>query len=247
MAHRAPRATRRASGDALRRLVPAPVMRAVGEEIGQLLRLGRRLVTNRGRLGIVGLALIALLAAGGIAGAAEPAPANRSALDAWSSPAPSAALAIAPAASAAVAPSAAAATTPALADDPAFQGPNLLDLGAKTLLVVALLFVTLRVMRRVQGGSAAKAGELMAVLETRPLGPKTQLHLVAVGDRRIVIGQSPAGLVALGELDAAELPVAEPVREPWARGSALDSDATLEAAMAHELATGRRARVEVTA
>ena len=250
MAHRAPRAAARTPGAALRRLVPAPVLRAVGDEVVELLGLARRLLPTRGRKGIVGLALIALVAAAGIAGAAEPAPVNRSAFDAWSASAAPSAPATLPGASAALGAAASAApavTSRTLADDPAFQGPNFLDLGAKTLLVVALLFVTLRVMRRVQGTTGPKTGELLAVLETRPLGPKTQLHLVAIGDRRLVIGQSPAGLVALGELDAAELPAAEPVREPWARRDALDADPGLEAAMAHEIASGRRARVEVTA
>jgi len=252
MAHRAPRPPRRAPGAALSGFVPAPVLRLVADEVAEMVRLARRVAPGRGRMGIVGLALLAVVAVGGMAGAAEPPPANRSALDAWSgSAAPSTHAALPGAAAAPVAPSAPAANTPTLADDPAFQGPNLLDLGAKTLLVVALLFITLRVMRRVQGGSAAKPGELLAILETRALGPKTQLHLVAVGDRRLVIGQSPAGLVALGELDAAELPVAAPaastVREPWAHRDALDDDPALEAAMAHELATGRRSRVEVSA
>ncbi len=244
MAHRASRPPRRTPGAALRGLVPAPVLRAVGDEGAEMIRLARRVAPGRGRMGIVGLALLAVIALGGMAGAAEPAPANRSALDAWSGSAAPSAPALPGAAATVVVP---AATTPTLADAPAFQGPNLLDLGGKVVLVVALLFITLRVMRRVQGGSAAKPGELLAVLETRPLGPKTQLHLVAVGDRRLVIGQSPAGLVALGELDAAELPVPASVREPWARHDALDDDPALEAAMAHELATGRRPRVEVTA
>jgi flagellar biogenesis protein FliO len=248
MAHRAPRAGARALADARARLLPAPVLRAVGDEAATLAGLVRRIAPTRGRMAILGLALLALVAFGGMAGAAEPAPVNRSALEAWTaSAAPTNAAGAYAAASAGPAAQAAPAAAPTLADDPAFQGPNVLDLGAKTLLVVALLFVTLRVMRRVQGGAATKPGELLAILETRPLGPKTQLHLVAVGDRRIVIGQSPSGLVALGELDAAELPVAGPVREPWAHGDALDDDPALATAMAHELATGRRTRVEVTA
>jgi flagellar biogenesis protein FliO len=246
MAHRAPRAGRRTFGDARRRLLPASVLRAVGDEAAGLAGLVRRVAPTRGRMTVLGLALLALVAAGGMTVAAEPAPVNRSALDAWTATAAPSTAAGAPAAPAASA-AAPAVTAPTLADDPAFQGPNLLDLGAKTLLVVALLFVTLRVMRRVQGGGATRPGELLAVLETRPLGPKTQLHLVAVGDRRLVIGQSPSGLVALGELDAAELPVAAPVREPWSRSDALDDDPALATAMAHEIATGRRTRVEVTA
>ena len=102
-------------------------------------------------------------------------------------------------------------------------------------------------MRRVQNTAPAKGTGTLSVLESRALGSKTQLHLVAVGDRRIVIGQSPSGLVALGELDAAELPAGEPVRDPWAKRDARDADPELEAQVAHELATGRRPRLGVSA
>jgi flagellar biogenesis protein FliO len=234
---------------------------ALAAEVGDLLAIGRRMVPNRRAALLVGLALLALLALGGMAGAAEPKPVDRSALDAFGgSAAPAAtvaaqrdagALTSASAAPAGVLPAASSATVAtaptALADDPALQGPNLFDLGTKTALVLALLFVTLRVLRRVQGVGPARGSGLLSVLESRTLGPKTQLHLIAVGDRRLVIGQSPAGLVALGELDAAELPVAEPVRDPWARRDARDEDPDLEAQAVHELANGRRSRLGISA
>lgn len=265
MAHPAPRAARPSAAGALGR-VPSPLAGALGAEACELAALGRRVVPNRRVAMLVGLALVALFALGGMAGAAEPKPAERSALEAFAgapSPAtPAAAAAPFRASSAPVAeaspalapgasPSAAlppAVTTPAsLADDPAFRGPDLLDLGAKTVLVLALLFITLRVLRRVQGAGPARGSGLLAVLETRPLGAKSQLHLVAIGDRRIIVGQSPAGLVALGELDAAELPLAEPVRDPWTRRDARDDDPELEAQAAQELASGRRPRLGISA
>lgn len=85
----------------------------------------------------------------------------------------------------------------------------------KGVLVVALLYVTLRVLRHVQAGSVAGQHRL-EILETRPLGPKASLSLVAVGERRIVVGLTPAGMVALAELDASELggPVAGGADEP---------------------------------
>lgn len=86
----------------------------------------------------------------------------------------------------------------------ASAGPDPLDLILKGGLVLALLYVTLRVLRRVQGSPGARGGALQ-VLESRPLAAKASLHLVAVGERRLVVGLSAAGLVALGELDAAEL------------------------------------------
>jgi flagellar biosynthetic protein FliO len=249
MAHRAPGSAARPL-EAARRRLPAPMADALAEEAAEFARIVRRAVPSRRIAFLVGLALLAIVAVGGIAGAAEPKPAARSALEAFgSTPAPSfgqtsgGAMAVAPSA-------APAASTPtSLADDPAFKGPDLPDLGAKTALVLALLFVTLRVMRRAQSTAPGMSTGTLSVLESRPLGPKTQLHLVAVGDRRLVIGQSPAGLVALGELDAAELPAVEPVRDPWAKRDAHDADPDpeLEAQVAHELATGRRSRLGVSA
>ncbi len=263
----APSAVRARWADARRRS-SSPLVGAIAAEAEDVVAIARRVVPNRRAALLVGLALLALFALGGMAGAAEPKPADRSALDAFAgsgapaaSPAPqrgASALtlaSVAPAGLGAQAVSGLAAggsattgvSATSLADDPAFRGPDLFDLGAKTALVLALLFVTLRVLRRVQGAGPTRGSGLLAVLESRSLGPKTQLHLVAVGDRRLVIGQSPAGLVALGELDAAELPVAEPVREPWARHDAQDEDPELEAQAVHELANGRRTRLGISA
>ena len=179
----------------------------VADEVHDLGRLARRLGAGRRTL-IVGVAVLAVLALGGIAGAAEPDPGNRSALDAWTATG-TAAPTVAPAASSAVAPAASASTgLPAdtLGASPAFTGPNVLDLVTKGALVIVLLFVTLRVLRRVQRGGRTSGAGLLDIIETRALGPKVQIHLVAVGDRRFLVGQSAQGLVSLGELDSAELP-----------------------------------------
>lgn len=85
-------------------------------------------------------------------------------------------------------------------------GLNVVDLIAKGAIVLALLFVTLRVLGRV-GAGAPKRGGRLEVLESRPLAPKASLHLVAIGDRRLVVGLTPSGMVSLAELDAAELEV----------------------------------------
>ena len=42
-------------------------------------------------------------------------------------------------------------------------------------------------------------------IPARPLAPKASLHLVAIGDRRLVVGLTPSGMVSLAELDASEL------------------------------------------
>jgi flagellar biosynthetic protein FliO len=83
-------------------------------------------------------------------------------------------------------------------------GLNWIDLITKGTIVLALLFVTLRVLSRLQAGSP-KPGHRLEVLESRPLAPKASLHLVAIGERRLVIGLTPSGMVSLAELDATEL------------------------------------------
>ena len=83
-------------------------------------------------------------------------------------------------------------------------GLDILDLVTKGGLVLILLFVTLRVLGRMQATGPRRSGRLN-VLESRSLASKASLHLVAIGDRRLVVGLTPNGMVALAELDAAEL------------------------------------------
>jgi flagellar biogenesis protein FliO len=81
---------------------------------------------------------------------------------------------------------------------------NAADIIAKALLVLALVVITLRIMRRVQAGPRDPRA-LLRVVETRTIGPKAQVVLVAVGDHRLVVGLSPAGMTTLADLPAAEL------------------------------------------
>jgi flagellar biogenesis protein FliO len=83
-------------------------------------------------------------------------------------------------------------------------GLDLIDLVTKGGLVLILLFITLRVLGRMQASAPRRGGNL-SVLESRTLASKASLHLVAIGDRRLVVGLTPNGMVALAELDAAEL------------------------------------------
>jgi flagellar biosynthetic protein FliO len=84
------------------------------------------------------------------------------------------------------------------------MGVNWIDLITKGTIVLALLFITLRVLGRVGSGAQKRSGRL-EVLESRALAPNASLHLVAIGDRRLVVGLTPSGMVSLAELDAAEL------------------------------------------
>jgi flagellar biogenesis protein FliO len=81
---------------------------------------------------------------------------------------------------------------------------DVVDLVVKGAFVVILLFITLRVLRRYQtGGSPANAR--IRVIETRTLAAKATLHLVAIGDRRLVVGLTPGRLVTLAELGPDEI------------------------------------------
>lgn len=106
------------------------------------------------------------------------------------------------------------------ASDP-IGGLNIVDLVTKAIVVVILLLITLRVLGRMQASAPKKTGK-MKVLESRTLAPKASLHLVAVGERRLIVGLTPSGMVALAELDAAELDAsaAEPEAEPGEVGYA---------------------------
>ncbi len=123
-------------------------------------------------------------------------------------PAPAAGRGSGPAATAAPSAVAEAATSVVGSDWGGVGGMDLLDLITKGGLVLILLFITLRVLGRMQASSPRKGGRL-AVLESRTLASKASLHLVAVGERRLVVGLTPNGMVALAELDADELETAE--------------------------------------
>jgi flagellar biogenesis protein FliO len=88
------------------------------------------------------------------------------------------------------------------------SGIDWMDLITKGSIVMALLYITLRVLGRNGVGSKKRGGRL-EVLESRSLAGKASLHLVAVGDRRLVVGLTPSGMVSLAELDAAELETEE--------------------------------------
>ncbi len=92
-------------------------------------------------------------------------------------------------------------------------GIDPIDLITKGALVLILLFITLRVLGRMQTAGPRRGGRL-TVLESRTLASKASLHLVAVGDRRLVVGLTPNGMVALAELDATELEDAQTAESP---------------------------------
>lgn len=93
-------------------------------------------------------------------------------------------------------------------------GIDVVDLITKGGLVLVLLFITLRVLGRAQRGGGTRRTGRLNVLESRTLASKASLHLIAVGDRRLVVGLTPSGMVALAELDASEVDQIQPVESP---------------------------------
>lgn len=110
---------------------------------------------------------------------------------------------------------------------PSFGGPldtglsGIIDLAGKAILVLALLVLTLRLLNHLSSAGGSAAAHLV-ILESRPLAQRASLHLVAVGERRLVIGLTPGGLVPLAELAADELP--EPAIEDGSDRSAFVAD-----------------------
>jgi flagellar protein FliO/FliZ len=83
-------------------------------------------------------------------------------------------------------------------------GFDIVDVGIKCVVVLALLFICLRVLGRLQT-PPKKTGSRLEVLESRPLAPKASLHLVSIGERLLVVGLTPSGMVSLAELDSSEV------------------------------------------
>jgi flagellar protein FliO/FliZ len=70
-------------------------------------------------------------------------------------------------------------------------------------LVCGLAWGCLWLWKRAQAGLLAQGGDdarALKVVEVASLGPQTRLALIECDGRRLLIGQSRAGLVALGRL-----------------------------------------------
>lgn len=151
---------------------------------------------------VAGVALVSAIAAAPSFAAHAPASTERpAALDAASAtPRPPAAAAAAPLTSPAPGASPVPAASPFAVPSAADGGLDLFDLGTKTAVVAGLLYLTLRVLRRMQNGGRGNAGDGIAVVETRSIAPKASVHIVSVRGRELVVGLSPAGLVTLADL-----------------------------------------------
>lgn len=69
-------------------------------------------------------------------------------------------------------------------------------------IVIAILILLTWVLKRMQNARlmSSNRDSLIKVLEARPLSPKSSLYFVEILGKGILIGESHAGLVRLGEL-----------------------------------------------
>jgi flagellar biosynthetic protein FliO len=71
---------------------------------------------------------------------------------------------------------------------------------AAVLVVVALAVVALLLLRRWMPKLAPRAGKSISVLESVHLGPKKAVHLLQVGDRKLLVGSTSESISVLQRL-----------------------------------------------
>jgi len=76
--------------------------------------------------------------------------------------------------------------------------------------VVALVYLVAFLLRRSRNGVKARSNHLMNVVEVLPLGPKSRLVAVRVGERILVVGAGESSVNPVAELGEDE---AEPLLE----------------------------------
>ena len=90
-------------------------------------------------------------------------------------------------------------------------GDTLLRLGLGLVVVVGLIALVWYVLKRVQRSrypaleSNGKAGGLIDVVSTTPLGPNRSLHVVRVGEEIILVGSTDHAITALTRLGTDDL------------------------------------------
>ncbi len=83
------------------------------------------------------------------------------------------------------------------------------ELGAKLLLVLGLVYVVMAGLRRLLGNKykSTAGNATINVLETTGLGPGRTLHLVVVGEKTLLIGATDHQLSLLAELSDTAIPL----------------------------------------
>lgn len=88
-------------------------------------------------------------------------------------------------------------------------GPSLLPMVLVLLFVLALIPISMWLLKRLGAGNAgATAG--MKVVAQLPLGPRERLVVVEAGERWLLLGVTAASIQRVGTLPKGELPMATP-------------------------------------
>lgn len=85
--------------------------------------------------------------------------------------------------------------------DPLGSGGALVGVILKLGLVIALIYASLYLLRRWQGGTFTARQKQVAVLETTRLSPRQALHLVRAGGQVFLIGATDQSVTVLAEVE----------------------------------------------
>lgn len=88
-------------------------------------------------------------------------------------------------------------------------GSNLLQLGFGFITVLALLFVSLWLLKRLTAPRGQTTG-LMRVVSSLAVGPRERVLLMEVGEQWLLIGVGPGHITKLGDLPRQALPPSSP-------------------------------------
>ncbi|MFT3737061.1 MAG: flagellar biosynthetic protein FliO [Rhodocyclaceae bacterium] len=81
------------------------------------------------------------------------------------------------------------------------------------IVVVAALFGTLMLLKKLQAGRTQLVGNLKVIGATN-VGPRERVVLVSIGSKVLVLGVTPGRVNALQTLEAAEVPMSAPEPGP---------------------------------
>lgn len=99
-------------------------------------------------------------------------------------------------------------------------GLSIIGAVVKVALVFGLLYVTLRVVARLNGGRQGAlrgAGRTVEVLARSPLSRGAALVVARIGERCLALGVTDHSVTVLGDVEVGSLPLAEP---SWTQGPA---------------------------
>ncbi len=98
--------------------------------------------------------------------------------------------------------------------DPLGSGGALVGVILKLGLVIVLIYASLYLLRRWQGGPLAARLKQVAVLETTRLSPRQALHLVRAGSQVFLIGATDQSVTVLAEVEPTPETAAAPQAAP---------------------------------